>query len=304
MKKLIFSIALFTTVTASAQILEVASVARLATPVNEDTKVAGISPDGTYILLTRGTNEGLQKYDLQNNTIATLTDAAGAGYNAAISADGKEIVYRETTVGKDQLRRSALLKQNLTSGETAVVVEPTRDLEGFTVQGNTVMAVERKQLKTKALNTQTAMHAQPVVSIKDRQLMITVGGKTTVLSPNGQDKSYIWPSLSPDGTKVCYYVAGNGAWVANIDGSDVRFIGRDCRAAKWYNNSIIIGMADRDNGHVVTASDIVAYTLDGQKQVLTDGSKVAMYPYASADGSKIVFSTDNGEAWLISINVK
>lgn len=302
MKKVFFSLALFVAMTANAQILEVASVSRLATPANVDAKVAGISPDGTYVLLTTGSNQGLQKFDLATNTLTSVTEAAGAGYNVAVSADGKDIVYRETTLGADKLRRSALVKQTLDTRKKVTLVQPTRDLEGFAVKGNAVLAVDRKKLRAHALDAQKPVEATPVVSVNNRQLMLTVGGETKVLSPNGTDKSYIWPSVSPDGTKVCYYVAGNGAWVANIDGTSPRFIGRDCRAAKWYNNQVIIGMADYDNGHVVTASDIVAYTLTGQRQVLTDGTKIAMYPYASADGSKIVFSTDKGETWLITIN--
>lgn len=302
MKKVILSLAVFAALTVNAQILDVASVTRLATPENVDAKVAGISPDGTYVLLTSGSNQGLQKFDLTTNTLTVLTEAEGAGYNAAISSDGKEVVYRETSLGADRLRRSALVKQTIDTRKTTTVLQPTRDLEGFALQGNAVMAVERKQLKAHALDAQKAVQTLPVVSIKDRQLMLTVAGETKVLSPNGTDKSYIWPSVSPDGTKVCYYVAGQGAWVAGIDGTSPQFIGRDCRAAKWYNNNVIIGMADHDNGHVMTASDIVAYTLDGKHQVLTDGTKIAMYPYVSADGGKIVFSTDKGEAWLISIN--
>lgn len=304
MKKIFLTFAVFAGMMVNAQILEIASVDKLGTPENVDTKVAGISPDGTYILLTSGANEGLQKFDLATGAFVVVTDAQGAGYNVAISDDGKEVVYRETTMGTDKLRRSALVKQTLETGKKATVVEPTRDLEGYAIRGNAVLAVERRKLKTQAVDGQKPVQAAPVVSVKDRQLMLTVGGQTKVLSPNGQDKSYIWPSVSPDGTKVCYYVAGNGAWVANIDGTNPRFIARDCRAAKWYNNDVVIGMADHDNGQVVVASDIIAYTLDGQKQQLTDGTRIAMYPYATADGSKIVFSTDNGEIWLININVK
>ncbi len=260
MKKVILSLAVFAALTVNAQILDVASVTRLATPENVDAKVAGISPDGTYVLLTSGSNQGLQKFDLTTNTLTVLTEAEGAGYNAAISADGKEVVYRETSLGADRLRRSAFVKQTIDTSKTTTVLQPTRDLEGFALQGNAVMAVDRKQLKAHALDAQKAVQTLPVVSIKDRQLMLTVAGETKVLSPSGTDKSYIWPSVSPDGTKVCYYVAGQGAWVAGIDGTSPQFIGRDCRAAKWYNNNVIIGMADQYNCHVITASDIVAYT--------------------------------------------
>jgi Tol biopolymer transport system component len=137
------------------------------------------------------------------------------------------------------------------------------------------------------------------VAIQNGELVLTVGTTTKVLSPNGQGLSYLWPSISPDGKKIVYYVSG-AVWTCNVDGSGVQRIG-NFRAPRWYNNNVVVGMNDIDDGHVVTASSVVAYTLDGKKQVLTSGNIMAMYPYASADGKKIVCSTPNGEAYLINI---
>ena len=158
--------------------------------------------------------------------------------------------------------------------------------------GNTVM---------KAVQTGT----RPEVSIKYGQLMITRNGKTEILSPNGQSgQSYLWPSVSPDGTKVVYYLATKGAYTCNIDGTDVQFVG-NIRAPKWYNNEIVVGMNDKDNGEFVTSSSIVAYAADGsEKQVLTGSDKIAMYPTATKDGGKIAFTTPQGEAYIINVKTK
>lgn len=303
MKKVFITLMAFVAMSANAQLLKVASIEQLQVPSSSaDSKVAGISPDGSYVLLTSMNNAGLQKYNVATGELETLSTAAGAGYNVVISSDGNDVVYRETTMGKDKLNRSSLVRKNIQTKKATTLVKPTRDLNGFTVKGNTILSVEKRKLRVQAIDEkQKAEKELPIVSIQDRQLMLTMNGETRVLSPNGQGKSYIWPSVSPDGTKVCYYVAGNGAWVANIDGTNPQFIGRDCRAAKWYNNEIIIGMADKDDGHVQTASDIVAYNLQGEHQVLTSGL-IAMYPYVAANGKQIVFSTDKGETYLIHIN--
>ncbi len=297
MKKTILLLALAFPMLLAAQILEVASIERVSTSEIFDSKVAGISPDGSYILLTTGTNEGLQKFDLATSEVSVITKAAGAGYNAQISADGKDVVYRETTIGEDKLRRSRLMRQSVVSKETSTLVPLTRNLEGYAIHGNAVLAVNKR--KVSRLGADAAF--RPVVSIKDRQLMISRGEESVVLSPNGTHLSYLWPSISPDGTKVCYYVAGNGCWVANIDGSNPQFIARQCRAAQWYNNTTIIGMADEDDGHVITASAIVAYTLDGHKQILTGKDLIAVYPYASSAAKKIVFSTESGSTYIINL---
>ena len=261
---------------ASAQVLEVASMHKLPIPAQAEMKVAGVSPDGDYILLTSGSNKGLQRYDVASNTLTTLSKAEGAGFNVQVSKDGQEVVYRETVVGKDNLRKHNLVRADFNKSREATYARGQRDMKRMATSDN--------------LTT---------VSIKDRLIVLTHNGLTTTLAPNGSHLSYIWPSVSPDGTKLCYYVCGNGCWVSNIDGSNPQFIAHDCRAAKWYNNNTIVAMADEDDGHFTTASRIVAYTLDGKMQVLTDDSMIAVEPYAT--NGTVVFSTLDGEVYMLNV---
>lgn len=279
MKKILLLVVAFISVTASAQVLNVESIEKLNIPQNVDSKIAGISPDGSYVLITSQSNKGLTKFDLETNTITAITNAVGAGYNVEISEDSKNVTYREVTFSKDKSRLTSIVKQDLATEKKSTLVKATRDIQ-------------------RALRKQVAA---PVVSIQNGELVITIGTVSKILSPNGQGLSYLWPSLSPDGTKILYYLSSNGAWVCNVDGTNPQPIA-NIRAPQWYNNNVIVGMNDKDNGHVVTSSEIVAYTIDGkQKQVLTDNALMAMYPYVSADGSKIVCSTPMGEAYLINI---
>ena len=261
---------------ASAQVLEVVSMQKLPIPAKAEMKVAGVSPDGDYILLTSGSNKGLQRYDIASNTMTTLSEAEGAGYNVQVSKDGKEVVYRETYVGKDKLRKNNIIRKNFATKKESIIARAQRSASRMATSDN---------LKS--------------VSIENRLIILKRNGLTTTLAPNGMNESYIWPSVSPDGSRICYYVAGQGCWVANIDGSNPQFISRDCRAAQWYDNNIIVAMADEDDGHFTTASAIVAYTLDGKKQVLTNDSMMAMYPYAAKNA--IVFSTIEGETYMLNI---
>ena len=275
-KTMLFVAACLLSLAASAQVLEVVSMQQLPIAAQADMKVAGISPASDYILLTTGSNQGLQRYDLESQALTTITDAAGAGYNVQVSNDGQEIVYRETTLDRNQMRQNKIVRLNMYNQRQHVVARNQRDLKHMATSDN--------------LTT---------VSIKDRLIVLKRNGLTTTLAPNGMNESYIWPSVSPDGSRICYYVAGQGCWVANIDGSNPQFISRDCRAAQWYDNNIIVAMADEDNGHFTTASAIVAYTLDGKKQVLTNDSMIAMYPYAAKNA--IVFSTIEGETYMLNI---
>jgi hypothetical protein len=58
-------------------------------------------------------------------------------------------------------------------------------------------------------------------------------------------------------------------------------------------------MDAEDDGHYITASAIVAYTLDGKKQLLTNSSMVAMYPDVAEN--MIVFSTLDGETYMLNV---
>ena len=276
MKKILLSLAVVLTgLTAVAQVLQVTNLQRLATPVTTDAKVAGIAPDGSYILLTSASNQGLTRFDLATAEATTLTTAAGAGYNVRIADNGQQIIFRETTVGKDKLRRHNMVRLNLNNHRRAVIARALRDVPAANADN------------------------EPSITINNCLMELTINGETRTLAPNGTDGSYIWPSISPDGTKICYYLAGNGCWVCNIDGTNPQYIAHDCRAAKWYNNNVIIAMADHDDGHFTTESAIVAYDLNGNKQVLTDNSMIAMYPYA-IEGA-IVFSTEAGETYIMNV---
>ena len=275
-KTMLFVAACLMSLAASAQVLEVTSMHKLPIPAKAEMKVAGVSPDGDYILLTSGSNKGLQRYDLASQTMTVLSTAEGAGFNVQISKDGQELVYRETHIGKDNLRKHNIVRKNLATEKVSTVARAQRTASHMATSDN--------------LTT---------VSIQNRLIVLKRNGLTTTLAPNGSHLSYIWPIVSPDGTKLCYYVCGNGCWVANIDGSHPQYIGRDCRAPQWLDNNTIIGMADEDDGHFTTASKIVAYTLDGKKQGLTNDSMIAMYPYAAENA--IVFSTIEGDIYMLNV---
>ena len=276
MKKIFLSLALAVSMMASAQVFEVGQLTKLNTPTDTDVKVAGVSSDGSYVLITNGSNHGLRRYDVATGETTTITTAAGAGFNVQISKDGQELVYRETNFDAQGLRRSDIVRLDLATAKTTTIAKGQRDMMAMANTG-----------------------AKVSVSINDRKIVLTKNGKNIVLAPNGSQESYIWPSVSPDGTKLCYYVCGNGCWVANLDGSGKQYIGHGVQAAKWYDNNTLVAMDAEDDGHYITASAIVAYTLDGKKQLLTNSSMVAMYPDVAEN--MIVFSTLDGETYMLNV---
>ena len=189
---------------------------------------------------------------------------------------------------------------NLGSGQTRELVAPTRNLQGVGINNQAALPVTRGQVTAKGFEGKVSDKNGVVLSINNRQLMISRNGKTRNLSPNGKDKSYLWPSLSPDGNKILYYVGAEGAFVCNLDGSNVKPLGM-MRAPQWWDDATVVGMYDQDDGEFVYASRIVATNLKGDKQSLTPDSLIAMYPKVSAQAGKIAFSTPDGKAYIINV---
>lgn len=284
----------------SAQLLSVGSVEKVNLPAGMQADQAVISPDGKCLVMSNNSDRSLQRLDLTTGKAVKVTDN-GSMLGLEFTDDSRNIVFRQSTTNDKHLRYTAVKSADLATGQETTVVKPTRKLNGFAVEGRNIASVDNKKFRASNIDGVKAAKV-PVASIYYGQLMVTVNGKTKAINPNGKEgRSYLWPSVSPDGTKVLYYLSGHGCYVCGIDGSNPVALG-EIRAPKWLDNETVVGMRDTDNGLVYLSSVIVASDLKGTHQDLTDGDVIAMFPSASADGSKIAFSTPEGEIYIININ--
>ena len=265
------------TMAASAQIFTIESTQKIPTPQGTEWKVAGFSPVGDYILITDDANSGLVRMDLATKATQVISQAPGAGWAVQISKDGQNIVYREMTIGEDKLVRHDIFRQNMATNKREAQATAQRDMTNL---------VDKVANQTIAIN-------------EDLHLVLTRNGKTIIITPNGTEEAYNWASISPDGKKILYYVSAKGCYVCDMNGQNVQFVARHCRAPQWYDNNTIVGMADEDDGTFMTASAIVAYTLDGKSQVLVNKENMAIYPYAAK--GQIAFSNAGGEVFLMNV---
>lgn len=277
MRKTILLVAIaLVSVIAQAQVLEIVSMRKVATPELKEGKVVGISPKGDYLLLTNMDNVGLVRYDLNTQAATVITNAEGAGWDVKISQDGNKITYRQRHDNNPMIRYD-IMQYSVAEGKAIVRAKAQR---------GTAQLVAADASSTVAVN-------------EDLHMVLNHNGKNIVLTPNGTKEAYNWPSISPDGSKILYYVSGRGCFVCDINGNNVRKITNHCRAAQWYDNNTVVGMADEDDGKVLTASAIVVYTLDGKNQILVGKDMMAIYP-AAAEG-KIAFSTAAGEMYVLNV---
>ena len=225
----------------------------------------------------------------------TLPDKASV---AAISPQGDYLLLTSPT-------NQGLTKLDLTNGQTQVL--STAPSAGHNVKispdGQTVVYHESsfndKHLRFSTLKSVNLGTGASQVLVKPtRNLQGYAVDATSVGAVNKDQFSYMWASLSPDGTKVLYYQAAHGTYVCNLDGSNARKVGK-MRAPVWYDDNTVVGMMDLDDGEFIYASTIVAATLDGTTQTLTGDDTIAMYPHAIS--GKIVFSTPAGEAYIINV---
>jgi len=270
-----------------AQVFRKVGMEKLAGSQPGDCRLAGISPDGSYILTTTQTSKGLRQINLETGEQTQLTDIQGAGFQPSISPNGRQILCRKVSFDENHMRQTALQLLDLDRGTQKQFRAPAREVRGYRIDEEQAPEVEKR----------------PEVFIEDLQLMVTVDGVTTNISPNGTDEDtrYIWPSLSPDGQRILYYVSGVGAYVCNLEGKEVQFIAHDCRAPQWYDNETIIGMNDRDDSEMILSSSIMAYSLNGEVQELTDPKQILMYPKCCAARGLIACSAANGEVFVIKI---
>ena len=284
MKKVLLALALCVSFSGMAQLVNVTSIERV-----------GI-PESSAILVTTDYNCGLTKVDLATGATQVITRAQGAGHDAHISSDGTTVVYREKST-KNRLQMTAVKSKNLETGAEQQLVKPTHDLQGVAIDGNTAVAIDKGKIAKKSIGEGKAQVTAPVLSTRNFKLYITRDGRTTEFMPAG-DHRYIWASMSPDATKALFYCSGNGAWVCNVDGSNLVSLGK-LQAPKWMTNDMVVGMKTTDNGEVYTSGEIVVADLNGNEQVLTGDDVVAMYPLPAT--GKIVFSTPTGEAYIINL---
>lgn len=252
-----------------------------------------LSADGSFVVAQ--VNRGLQKIDLATGNAELIAEGADL-YHAAISPDGKTVVYTRPSYDKNHLRHTAMEAVNLDTRKVETIVKASRNMAaGVSLANGEIKALDNGKMTKKAINKAEGQNNRPVVAINRGHLMVD----GVALDPQGKG-SYLWPALSPDGTKIVYRLVNRGTFVCNLDGSDVKPVG-NISAAVWAGNDALVGMVTEDNGEYVTAGRIVAHDLrSGEKQVLTNDDIIALYP--TATDSRIAFVDAEGNLYIMNIN--
>lgn len=263
------------------------------------------SPTGEYLLLTSVNFKGLSKYDLDSKTLTKLTDADNAGYQPQVSDGGKIIVFRDVET-KNNLRYTSIKQLNLVNNKISTIDKASREMYPFAFVGGKLKIGKKNTIKTKRVATDIrSVETSLLLAIENRDLVLYNNNVRTVLNPNGKG-SYVYPAISPDEKHIVYTAIHDGCktYVSNIDGSNPVSLGY-LGSPTWLGNDWIVGMDDKDDGHIITSSTLKAVKMDGSvAQVLdTPDQPIAVYPAASPSADAIAFESE-GVIYLLKLQIK
>ncbi len=258
------------------------------------------------IVFTDGANTGLYLSDFKKKTITKLCDDIGAGNHFKVSEDGNTIVYKSYIIDQFGRRQSSVYKLNIANKKKTEVIKNVRELSSLEYQKGNLFFIHHKSLNKHPLNNEKSIESR-VLAFTDADLNLVVykNGIKNVLNPYGKG-NYIWVALSPDKQKVLFTKTGKGTFICDTDGKIIANVGR-LHAAKWSKDGKwIIGMNDFDNGHNYTNSQIIMISSDGTNRQVLDlkDIKIALYPDLSNDNSKIVFNTETGKIYVLTLKYR
>lgn len=276
----------------------ITSSERLPLPADRHWSAPRFSPDGASVFLTTSGYRGIWQFRPETGALRQITDEPGAGYGFSISPDGNRLAYRRTTLGANVFDRTQeIIDVDLVSLER-VPVARARDLSAPVYQTNRILYQEMEANDPAIAGSTTP--AIPVLLGVDRtKIVLLINGAKQRFDPYGNG-SYIWPALSPDGTKLVAYEMSRGTFVCDLRGNVTAEFGRRngpvwMRSGKW-----IVYMDDRDDGQSFTSSDLYCVSVDGTTTVrLTSTPAIELEPDCSPTDNLILCSTVDGKIHML-----
>jgi Tol biopolymer transport system component len=290
----------------TAQTLKVQSITPLTSVEQGEFYFPQMHPSGRKVICTGPGYRGLYAIDLEDQSLEEISADPGAGYEFVLSADGQHVFYRTSTY-RGPKRYSSLLQLNMTTKEKTILEAEVRDLSTpQQVADGSMVYVSQDQVKrmrnTGITPNTESLATAPAVFIENRKIALYRGNEKMLLEPFGEG-IYIWPSVSPDGERLLFTLAGQGTFISDLDGNVLSELGR-ANAPQWSpDGQWVVFMDDRDDGRVFTDSEIFIIKADGSEKIqLTNTDDIIeMYPRWGTDNRTIVYASDSGVVYLMKL---
>jgi len=274
---------------------------KIEIPGNQTFYFPELNHGGTKLLITKQNFNGLYLYDMNTKDIVKISDKQGAGYKPIFSDDDLIVFFRENEY-EGMRKISAICEYNIKSKQKKTIENKKRNVSSPQIYKNLLFYTVDRKAKNLQLNEKNDNLEGLWVLIENQKIALYINGKKKILKPKGNG-NYIWPSLSPDKTKLLFTFAGYGTFISDLEGNILSDLGY-LNAPKWYNNNWVIGMKETDDGIQYTSSDIFAVSSDGKKRIqLTNTNNITeLYPSCSGNNSKIVYHTPEGDIYYLEIS--
>jgi len=279
--------------------IKITSVEKIPIPSNELWSTPIFSPNGKEIFFTNMDHNGIWRYSPSTKLFNVITMDKYSGYNFVVSEDGQKIAYRRTAVEGDHRTRVQEVVELDLQSLSENVLDRGNSISTPIFDRNSVITIE-KISKQKVPST-TMNSTIQVLGIEDTKIALLENGTKRIFDPLPRGR-YIWPQISPDRSDIVAVDMERGAFISDLSGLNIVRIGK-CNAPQWSRSGKwIIGMDDKDDGHSITGSDIIAVSNDGKTRVqLTNTApQMEMFPAVSPVDNKIVVSTTSGELLMFT----
>jgi Tol biopolymer transport system component len=299
MRKFVVAVLLAAGMPAAGQI-HVTRTETVSLPSSQLWMAPGWAPHGQGFFVTSMNYNGLWSYDLKTGVLSQITADPGAGYGWTVSPDGTHLAYRRTIANADrQTRSQEVLDVDLTSG-ASTTLKAARSVDLPVYSGGTLLLNEEQRGVAMLSSGESIPVSATVLGIENTKIALMKGGQKTLLDPFGNG-SYIWPSLSPDGTRLLAYDMARGAFVCDLEGNVLARLGRLDAPVWTRSGSWIISMREVNDGQVITGSDLYAISPDGLTKIrLTETPVIELTPSCSPVDNRILCATADGTVLVLT----
>ena len=318
MKKILLSLAVATialpSITAQAQKVGLLSNVTRLTNDTDKYENPRWSPDGTKIAFTKEGYDCLFVMNANGSNKTTLITSSGVGYMYQWSADGNEILVRDTRWSQESegiKRHHAAWAVNSSTGTTTRMSQDSEYMQPaawrYTGGAKTIVAPDTKIMKAnltplnktmaKSLSNNTIANTSFITDFEHLYIVDATGNKRVL----NEGPSFC-PALSPDGKKVIFNQMDD-ICIINVDGTGKRALGRGFNAS-WLNNNQIIFEKTEDDGHVYTAGELYIMNINGSnlKALTSTSNLIEMNANVSPDGNKVIFTSfTDGQIYIADL---
>jgi Tol biopolymer transport system component len=297
MKKLLsIGIVLLSIATLSAQTIAIEKSYRL---MDQQGFHPQFNVTGNMLAFTTESYTGLDVYNFSNNAVVRVSEDPGAGFQPVFSKSSDKVFFKNI-IYENRLRKEGIKSYEFKNNKKVTMLEPRRNIKQPQAFENGILIYADARL-LKATFGRTTTPVNDYVWSDGSNLNIYRDNKIQRLNPVGDANGYIWASLSPNWKMILFTAAGTGTFVSDLNGKIIAKLGY-LNAPAWYNDNMVVGMQDKDNGEYVTESKILMKSIDGKvEKVLSTPNQIAMYPTAAASAKKVAYNTEKGEIYVVEL---